>query len=486
MEVLEFDNLRRMWTDASARARLGIVLGVLLILAILIYSVTGVLRPDYQTLFTDLDPQDTATLVAELERMKVPYRLGPDETSILVPGSQVHATRIKLMGKGVAMRGGVGFEIFNNNDFGMTEFAQKINYQRALQGELTRTIAALDEVRNVRVHLVMPESGLFRKSAVRPKAAITLAMKPGRHVQPEQVLGIQRLVAAAVPEIEPGAVTIVDDHGVTLTRPFDPFGEDGSEARFSAKGEAEQYFMRKVVAIMDRTFGAGRAIVSVDVTLNHDQVKVTREDVIPANTRGTEAAGILTRKRTTTTVGSGVVDDIARAGPGTGGVATSEAEYQNGRRVEQVVSLPGSIRRLSVGVMLPHGIAADRLEELRRVIAMAVGLNPDRGDEIAIASLTQFGPAPAASAAPGSMPSAEAPATPEQAASAPSADGDEGARPPVRALWFWTLVVLGVLLVLGLVYAVAERLRQPRLSPAARERLLARMREWLAAEEQRA
>ena len=95
----------------------------------------------------------------------------PDaEPELLVPGSQVHATRIKLMGKGVAMRGGVGFEIFNNNDFGMTEFAQKINYHRALQGELTRTIAALDEVRNVRVHLVMPESGLFRKSAVRPKA----------------------------------------------------------------------------------------------------------------------------------------------------------------------------------------------------------------------------------------------------------------------------------------------------------------------------
>src|SRR6185369_2636811 len=100
--------------------------------------------------------------------MKVPYRLGPDGTSIMVDKSQVHALRLKLLGKGGALRGSVGFEIFNTTDFGMTEFAQKINYQRALQGELTRTINALDEVKSARVHLVLPESGLFRKGGMKP------------------------------------------------------------------------------------------------------------------------------------------------------------------------------------------------------------------------------------------------------------------------------------------------------------------------------
>ena len=473
-----FENLGRMWNDASLRARLGFSFGVLLIAAGLVYALTVLLRPDYRSLFTDLDPQDTAALVGELERMKIPYRLGGNESSILVEESQVLPTRIKLMGKGTTLRGGVGFEIFNNNDFGMTEFAQKINYQRALQGELTRTIASLDEVRSVRVHLVMPESGLFRQSGVRPKAAITLAMKPGRHVQPEQVLGIQRLVAASVPEIEPSSVTIVDDHGLTLTRLADPQGNDGSDARFSAKGEIEQYFARKVVAVLDKTFGPGRAIVTIDVTLNHDQVKVTREDVIPATGRAAEASGALTRKRTTTTPG-GAGDDGAK-----GGSSSAEAEYQNGRRVEQVVSSPGGIRHLSVGVMLPRGIAASQLDELRQVISMSVGLNPSRGDEIAISSLDQFS-APATAPGPGSDASAS---PPEESGAAPTrplpaAAGDTHRPWPVTP-WAWALGAVLLLLLVAIVVAAANR-RRPAvkpLSPAARERLLAQMREWLAGE----
>ncbi|MCX7274072.1 MAG: flagellar basal-body MS-ring/collar protein FliF [Burkholderiales bacterium] len=223
-----FENLREMWLQATRGARAGLVGGVLLILAIVAYFAMSVLRVDYQTLFADLDPQDAASMVAELDKLHVPYRLNAEGTAIQVDSAQVHALRLKLMGKSSAMRGGVGFEIFNNTDFGMTEFAQKINYQRALQGELTRTIQSLDEVKTARVHLVLPESGLFKKNGQKPKASITLAMKDGRSLPPEQVLGIQRLVAAAVPEIEPGAVTIADHQGVTLTRAVGPDGDEAA------------------------------------------------------------------------------------------------------------------------------------------------------------------------------------------------------------------------------------------------------------------
>jgi flagellar M-ring protein FliF len=470
-----FESLKRYWNDANRASRAGFVVGLFVIVAGLVIGIAMVLRSDYATLFSDLNPQDAATIVAELDRMKVPYRLGPDESSIQVDRSIVHSTRLKLMGRGVNLHGGVGLEIFANNDFGMTEFAQKVNYQRAMQGELERTISALDEVRSVRVHLVLPESGLFRQSTVRPKAAITLAMKPGRHVQAQQVQGIQRLVAAAVAGIEPNAVTILDEHGLTLTRPADPEGEQGSEARFSAKSEIEQYFARKVVAVLDKTFGPGRAIVSIDVTLDHDQVKVTREDVIPAGGRG-EAGGALTRKRTTTT-GSGAATgaDGAR-----GSSSTSEVEYQHGRRVEQVIQLPGSVRRLSVGVMLPHAIGAERLAELRRVVAMSVGLNESRGDEIAISSLDQFG-TPATTAA------SVAESHPRPTAAKPAAAPAPTNSANLRSLWPWgaglLVLIVGLLIVAVALEARSRRGERPQLSREERERLLARVRDWIAGDE---
>src|SRR5262245_1063357 len=164
------------------------------------------MRDDYQVLFADLDPQDGASIVAELDRMKIPYRVADNGSTVLVDRESVHKTRLKLMGKGVNLKGTVGFELFNNSDFGMTEFAQKINYQRAMQGELARTIMSLDEVKLARVHLVVPESGLLRRGTAKPKASVTLALRPGAKLRPEQILGIQRLVAAGVAELEPSSV----------------------------------------------------------------------------------------------------------------------------------------------------------------------------------------------------------------------------------------------------------------------------------------
>ena len=157
-------------------------------------------------------------MIEELDRMKVPYRLDDGGGSILVPEELVHKTRLQLVGKNLPLHGAVGFEIFNNTDFGMTEFTQKVNYQRALQGELTRTIMALEEVQSARVHLALPESSLFKREQSRPKASVALAVRPGQSLARDQVAGIQRLVAAAVPGIDADDVTVLDQKGVTLSR----------------------------------------------------------------------------------------------------------------------------------------------------------------------------------------------------------------------------------------------------------------------------
>ncbi len=144
------------WQGLTRGARFGLVAGVLAIMLVTAILAWWLLHTEYQALFTDLKPQDAQAMTTELERLKVPYRLGDNGTSILVDKATVHATRIKLMGKELPLQGAVGLELFNNTDFGMTEFAQKINYQRALQGELIRTIQSLSEVREVRVLLALP------------------------------------------------------------------------------------------------------------------------------------------------------------------------------------------------------------------------------------------------------------------------------------------------------------------------------------------
>ena len=195
-------DIKKFWEQLAPLARIGLIGSFFCIVIMTVVFAYWVLRTDYQVLFSELKAQDASAMVAELDRMKVPYTISDDGGNILVAKEQVHALRMKLMGKDLPLRGAIGFELFNNSDIGMTEFAQKINYQRALQGELTRTILSLSQIRDARVLLVLPEQGLFKQATSKPKASITLMMKPNQSLRPEQVVGIQKLVSASVPGIK--------------------------------------------------------------------------------------------------------------------------------------------------------------------------------------------------------------------------------------------------------------------------------------------
>lgn len=478
--------LHELWGGWEAAAKAGVALGALLILALAVAAAIWALRDDLQPLFTELDPRDAAAIAAELERMKIPYKVGEDSATILVDKGTVHATRLKVMGKGVDLKGTVGFEIFNNTDFGMTEFAQKINFQRALQGELARTIMGFEEVKAARVHLVMPESGLLRKSGIRPKASVTLAMRGERPLLPEQIQGIQRLVAAAVPEMDPAAVTVLDQQGVALSRRADaevegdPGGLGGS--RLEAKREIEAYFARKVVAVLDKAFGPGQGIVSVDVTLSHDHVKTTREDVVPAGARN----GAVARRKDTTQAaaqGLGVIGVQAPAEARGPSATTFEVEYMHGRKVEQTVSAPGSIRRISVGVLLPSHIESHQADSIKQVVAMAVGLNPARGDGIALSWASR--------SAPGAAPDAR-----RQNGAAglqPRTEGSLSKSPPkeLSAAAWWLAAAAASALLAGAAFYFLGRRREKDparrgdhpLTPAEREEMLSRIKGWIASGE---
>lgn len=387
------NEMQNMWARAGRAARIALVAGVLLIGALAVVAGRWALAQEYEALFTGLAEQDASVMVAELERMKVPYRLEDGGRRILVPQELVHRTRLQLVGKNLPLHGAVGFEIFNNTDFGMTEFAQKVNYQRALQGELTRTIMSLDEVQAARVHLTMAETSMFKRDQNKAKASVTLTLKPGQQLAREHVAGIQRLIAAAVPGVDMGDVTVIDQKGLTLSSRRD--GERDSGAwQLETQRQIEDHLVRKAATMLDRTFGPGQGVVSVDVLLNFDQVKVTKEEVLPAaaaalNANG-NATGVLVRERQTAREQAG--KDKAEA---SATVINSDTEYQAGRRVEQIVSTPGSVRRIHVGVVVPRGVAPERLARVREIVGMAVGLDSARGDGIAVYSLDQMAEAPA-------------------------------------------------------------------------------------------
>jgi flagellar M-ring protein FliF len=409
--------MKQLWTNLDRRGRTVMAGSAALVAVALVLGGLWVARPDYQVLFSDLKPQDTAALVAELERQKIPYRIGGDGNTILTAADAVHATRLKLMGKDIPLHGAAGFELFNNADFGMTEFAQKINYQRALQGEITRTILSLAEVRDARVHLALAEEGLFKRGTAKSKAAITLSLKPGASLRTDQVTGIQRLVAAAVPGIAAQDVTILDQRGVALTRPAADGELETGSGRLDLKKETEQLLARKAGEVLDRALGAGQAIASVDVTLNMDVVRTTSEEVLGGQGRSGQSSGVVVREREV--VRETAVAPLDQRPEGRGGNTQREVEYQTGRRVEQVVTQPGAIRRMHVAAVVSQTMDAQQLEQVRALVAAAVGVVPERGDVVVVQSLKVFSAVP--QAAPGPAPVAQAPA--EQVRHEPASAG---------------------------------------------------------------
>lgn len=368
---------KEMWESMKTEARIGLLVGLIVIGVFAIGAAVWSFSKSYEVLFSDMLDQDAAGVIAELERIGVDYKMIAETNQILVPEDKVHQARMQLMESGIPFQGGIGFEIFDNSDFGMTEFAQKINFQRALQGELTRTISSLTEVKFARVHLVMQESSLFKQKQEAPRASITLFMSKGKKLNDAQIMGIQRLVAGSVPGLTSDNVTVVDESGLTLTKII-LSGDDTQtlNLRLQKKQEVESYLTDKVVNVLQQAFNGKSIVVSVDVTLNLDRVKSTREDVIAKNDGD---VAITRRKESKTNAGSNAAQN--------GMSSTTEVEYQHGRRIDQIVEMPGTIEKLSVGVLIPSGLIKGDLVKIRELVQAAVGFNTTRGDVIAIHNL---------------------------------------------------------------------------------------------------
>jgi len=309
---------------------------------------------------------------------------------------------------------------------------------------------------------VLPESTLFRRDRQEARASVSLKLKPGVVLQNAQIYGIQRLVVASVAGLELGRVVVTDQHGLTLSA-ADALSTGGTgEARLSMKREVEEYVARKIVALLDRAYGPGRAIVSVDATLNFDEVRRTVHDLLPPS--GTTNV----RRRRETTASAAAFDPASSFDGEAAPRGTTDTEYDYGRRVEQVVAAPGGVTRLSVGVIVPGSMEPATQARIEDLVRMAAGIDDARGDEVVVQSLDALG-TQAAALAPG-MPAL------------PAVELDEVVTPAaapadVKAAGWQSWYVWAAAGALLLALVLALLLRRPagdsRLSAQERARLLA-------------
>ena len=448
----------------SPSARVGLLTGAALILLGLSAAMWWLFTPRYQLLFGNLRETAAAEVTKSLTDWKVPYRYTNGGAGIEVPVDQVYDTRMKLVSAGVPSGGHVGFELFDHSDFGVTEFAQRVNYQRALQGELERSIATLPGVESVRVHLTIRRPGLFVGQADSSKASVAITMLQGEALNPQQVGGIRNLVASAVDGLTPLSVVVLGPNGVLSGGASGGGLQDGALAQNEEQNEYETHLRARISDLLSDVFHIRNYRVSVDVRLNFDQVHRVDEHLVA---QGPSDNGLLVHKHTSTT------GETAHTGAEVPGAQKQEdLEYAHGTEREEISRAPGRVERISIAVLVPPTLDDEQMGRLRQLVGAAAGIDEKRGDRLEITSV-------------GDATMNTTPATAgEQVSEPPIAspqpmviDEDQVSdRPP--SVWMVGVGLLGVLV--GIVGVSLFRPRQPKLRDEEREAVLKKLRSWLA------
>ena len=373
------------WGALSSRQRIGLMAGVALIVAATIGLAVWLLRDPYVPLASSLSSERLNELTQDLDRAKLDYRIDDSADGVAVPQSQLGKARAASASGQFGVPPSVGLELFKETDFSSTDFAQKINYQRALQGELTRTIQTIAGVRSARVHVILADGGLFKRNAAKASAAVSVALQPGEVLASKQVRGIQRLVAASVPEIKIDDVVVLDESGTSLTRAASETEGELSSVQLDLKRQADQYLESKLSRLLQDLVPQGTASLSVDTVLDHRQLRVTTEEPIAthAGKDAGHATGVLVKERQSQR--GSASGYLQASGDAAGADSTDwEYEYKVGNRVEQTLSAPGSIKRISVSVALHGASPALSSDQVEQLVSNAVGIDHSRGDSVAV------------------------------------------------------------------------------------------------------
>jgi len=392
-EMLErmMERLREVWAGMSLNQRIvsAALLAALLVTSLFIPTLSEHMQK-YTVLFAQLDAQSASQITSRLDQQNIPYRLTQGGTAVEVPVQYADKLKIEFVAEGLPDTGIVGYEILDATNFGMSDFLQKVNYRRALEGELSRTLMTFDEIRNARVHLVIPEPSLFVETSRPPTASVVLDLKRNRVLTPEKVQAIANLIAsAAVEGLDPKDVTIVDTHGNQLSRPVMDELAAQSSTVMDLKFAYEKRLAEKVKGLIDGAHGAGTALVTVNADLDFDRI----ERIMTSYDQDSSAIASEMRREVTNPDAEG------------GGEEESTTNYETGSIVEKLIRTPGStVKRLTVSVMIDGKEnrsvndagepvvekvpwSPEELAQIRALCESAVGFDAARGDRIEVVNM---------------------------------------------------------------------------------------------------
>lgn len=394
----------QLWNNYSKRQRYIFIGSMLaLLIAILGVGLWYGSAPDMVPLFTNMESKDAGEVAAKLKESKISYEVQENKlgTTILVPSANVHEARLNLAVEGLP-RGQKGFEIFDDSKLGVTEFQNKVNYLQALQGELTRTIEQIEVVQKARVHIVLPEDSLYKKNEKPATASIMLMMKPNQELSKKEIKGIVNLVAHSVQGLTTENITVVDETGKILNDPDEDEEKSVSNqtlTQLEMTKKVQDRLQKNVQSLLDQSLGEGKAFVRVSVELDFDARQTDRQIFTPV----VDDSGIIRSQQEisenyagNSTVPGGAAGVQSNVPGYVAEENNSNAEYERkeatrnyeiNEEKQKVVASPGSIRRLTVAVLVNDDVTATQQDSILRSVSSAAGINTERGDTISVEPL---------------------------------------------------------------------------------------------------
>lgn len=410
-------------SQLSNQKKLGLILSAAAVVALLAGALMWSQTPEYRVLYNNVPDQDGAAIIGALQQMNVPYKFSESGGAILVPEKQVHEVRLRLAGQGLPKGGLAGFELMENQKFGASQFLEQVNYQRALEGELARSIQSIAAVQSARVHLAIAKPSVFSREKQQPSVSVLLNLHAGRVLSVEQVSAIVHLMSSSVPNLPVKNVTVVDQHGNLLSTQ-----NDKQDSRFDAKQleyiqELEENYIRRIETILTPITGAANVRAQVTADVDFSRVERAEETYRPNNTES-EAAAIRSQQTLeATSMGSkldgGIPGALSNRPPEpasapieAGGenkeggdkpaVPTdkkkeSTTNYEVDKTVQHVQQSTGNIKRLSAAVVVNYRkkvdengevtnepLTADEIKEINNLVREAMGYNEKRGDSLTV------------------------------------------------------------------------------------------------------
>ena len=424
----------KLLASLSMRQKVTIVVAALLVAAGLSAFVHWRREADFKPLFTGMAAEDAGAVVRKLKEGGVPYRLSEDGSTVLVPSDRQAEWRLGMAAAGLPKSGRIGFELFDKTNFGATEFTEHINYRRALEGELERSVMALAEVEQARVHLTFPKDSVFVEARQPAKGSVMVKLRPGMRLEPQNVLAVCHLVSSAVEGLAPEAVSVLDMRGNLLSRARKPASLDipePSEAALDYRRRIESDLAAKINSTLEPLLGADKFRAGASVDCDFSSGEQSEESFDP--THSVMATSMKTEDVSGTTAAAGVPGTAStlprptsRPSGSQGGLTrrTENITFQTSRSTRHLRLAQGTVKKLSISILVDHGVqwegqgakarrvlvppSPEKLKSIRELVAAATGFSAERGDQLVVEALpfesTMNAEPPPPPAAPGAVP----------------------------------------------------------------------------------